>query len=190
MVNYWLLVANGNGNNPENDKYKRYSANLQLKPITNFQATVYVDYKDAASKVVAGSLKSNSTMIEALFLNYGVPFMYNFGFEGYMSSQSNQYTPPGGSLGSLSGRGISLWGSYNLVPELAVVLRYDNYDPNTDSNAKGDARDYIIAGLSWKADKNVSISPNILYETYQAPAVGSTPDASLTARLTFYYIFL
>ena len=193
MVNYWVMIANGSGNNPESDKYKRYSANIQCKPITNLQATVYVDYKDAGQKVVSGSLVSNSTTIEALFVNYSEPFAYNLGFEAFMQSQSNQFTTTGATTPKTqSGLGYSLWGSYTIMPELAVVARYDSYDPNTDSDnkAKGDLRNYIIGGLSWKADKNVSISPNILYETYEAPAVGTAPDASLTARLTFYYVFL
>ena len=197
MANYWVMLANSSGNNPESDKYKRYSANIQLKPITNFQATVYVDYKDAADVNIAGSLKSNSTMIEALFLNYSMPFIYNFGFEAFMSSQSNAFAAPGATApGSLSGLGYSLWGSYNVIPELAVVVRYDGYDPNTDGKSKGDSRSLILAGLSWKADKNVSISPNIYYESYETPVnnttgvTGKAIDASLTARLTFYYVFL
>ncbi len=193
MVNYWVLVANGSGNNPESDKYKRYSANIQLKPISNFQATLYFDLKDAADKLIAGSEKTNSTTIEALFLNYWQPFIFNLGFEAFMSSQSNQFTPTGStSPGSLSALGWSLWGSYNLMPELAVVARYDSYDPNTNSaaNAKGDSRGYVVGGLSWKVDKNVSISPNVLYETYETPTGGKSIDASVTARLTFYYIFI
>ena len=195
MANYWVMLANSSGNNPESDKYKRYSANIQVKPITNFQATVYVDYKDAADVNVAGSLKPNSTMIEALFLNYAVPFTYNVGFEAFMSSQSNAFTATNATTPkSLSALGYSIWGSYNIMPELAAFLRYDGYDPNTDSDnrAKGDSRSLILAGLSWKVDKNVSISPNIYYETYETPAAAGSKaiDPSVSARLTFYYIFL
>ena len=195
MANYWVMIANSSGNAPESDKYKRYSANIQVKPITNFQATLYVDLKDAADITVTGSAKSNSTMIEALFLNYSVPFMYNFGVETFMSSQSNAFLATGATEPkSLSALGYSVWGSYNLMPELTAFLRYDSYDPNTDSDtkAKGDSRNLILAGLSWKADKNVSISPNIYYETYETPAAAGSAsiDPSLSARLTLYYIFL
>jgi predicted porin len=109
-----------------------------------------------------------------------------------MVSQSNAFTPTGGSIGSKNGLGISLFGSYNIIPELAVVGRYDYFDPNTNSaaNAKGDVRNYVIAGLSWKVDKNVSIMPNLLYETYEAIAGHGEPDPSVTARVTLYYVFL
>ena len=189
MLNYWLMLGNGAGTaKPESDKYKRYYAHIQIKPITNLQATLYIDYKDMPN-VAAGN---HSVTTSALFIGYTEPFMYNIGVEAFITSQSNQFKPTGGSLGSQNGMGISLFGSYNFIPELAAVVRYDYYDPNTNSaaNAQGDIRNYVVAGLSWKVDKNVSIMPNLLYETYEAPAGHGTPDPSITARLTLYYVFL
>ncbi|MGD0592007.1 MAG: hypothetical protein ABSA44_14600 [Bacteroidota bacterium] len=189
MLNYWLMLGNGAGTaKPETDRYKRYYAHIQLKPTTNLQATLYIDYKDVPN-IAAGN---NSTTTTALFVGYAEPFMYNIGVEGFMTSQSNAFTPTGGSLGSKDGLGVSVFGSVNLIPELAAVVRYDYYDPNTNSatNAKGDVRNYVIAGLSWKVDKNVSIMPNLLYETYEAPVGKGEPDPSITARLTLYYVFL
>jgi hypothetical protein len=187
-LNYWAMIGNNSGNSPEIDKYKRYYAHLQLKLNDNLQATLYTDYKDAA-KVIAGE---NSTWTTALFAGYAVPFMYNIGVEGYATSQSNAFTPTGGSLGSKNGLGISMFCSYNIIPELAAVARYDYFDPNTNSsdNAKGDVRNYVIVGLSWKVDKNVSIMPNVLYEKYEAPLNHGEPDPSITARVTLYYVFL
>ncbi len=187
-VNYWAMAANNSGNVPETDKYKRYYAHLQLKPSNNFQATVYADYKDAA-RVGAGE---NGTMTAAIFIGYAEPFIYNINVEGFLVSQSNAFTPAGGSIGSKSGMGISFFGSYNIIPELALVGRYDYSDPNTNSaaNAKGDARNYVIAGLSWKVEKNVSIMPNVIYETYEALPGHGEPDPSVTARVTIYYVFL
>lgn len=187
MVNYWVMFANNSGNSPETDKYKRYYAHIHVQPITNLQATAYVDLKDAAN--IAGD-KSNSTLTTALFVGYAEPFTYNVGLEAFMASQSNGYTPPGGSLRSKRALGVSVFGSYFVQPELAIVARYDNYDPNTDGKSKGDLRNYIIAGFSYKAAKNVSIMPNILYESYEAPTGGTAPDASVTARLTLYYVYL
>jgi hypothetical protein len=98
--------------------------------------------------------------------------------------------------------GFSVFGSFNIIPELAIVARYDNFNPSTDDKGKDPiavtaavantnlSRNYIIAGLSWKVDKNVSIIPNVLYETYETPKGGKAIDASTTARLTVYYVFL
>jgi hypothetical protein len=187
-VDYWLMIGNNSGNSPESDKYKRYYAHVQLKPDDNFQITLYADYKDAA-KIAAGE---NSTLTTALFAGYSVPFMYNVGIEAYLNSQSNGFVQSNGSYATRNGIGISVFGSYALIPELTAVGRYDYFDPNSssDANAKGDVRNYLMAGLSWKVDKNVSIIPNVLYETYEAPANHGEPDPSITARVTFYYIFL
>jgi hypothetical protein len=195
MVNYWVMIGNGAGTaKPESDKFKRYYAHIQLKPTTNLQATLYVDYKDAAN-VYNAATKSNvngGTVTTALFVGYAEPFSYNVGVEGFLASQANKFTPVGGSLGSLNSMGVSVFGSVNLIPELAAVVRYDYFDPNTNSaaNAKYDSRNYVIAGLSWKVDKNVSIMPNLLYETYEAPKTGGALDPSVTARITLNYIFL
>jgi hypothetical protein len=188
MVNYCVMLANNSGNGTEIDKYKRYYVHLQLKPTTNVQASVYADYKDAA-KVAAGN---NGTWTTALFVGYAEPSLYNINVEAFMVSQSNAFMPTSCSIGPKHGFGISLFGSYNIIPELTVVGRYDYFDPNINraANAKGDVRNYVIAGLSWKVDKNVSIMPNLLYETYETLASHGEPDPSVTARVTLYYVFL
>jgi hypothetical protein len=189
IFNYWCMIGNGAGTaKVEDNKYKRYYAHIQVKPNANLQATLYADYKDAA--YAAG--KENGTWTTALFAGYSVPFLYNINIEGYLTSQAHAFTPAGGSLESKNGLGVSVFGSYYILPELAAVARYDFFDPNTNNatNAKGDVRHYMIAGLSWKVDKNVSIMPNLLYETYQALPNHGDPDPSITARLTVNYIFL
>jgi hypothetical protein len=110
----------------------------------------------------------------------------------------------GRTLKSLNGFGLSVFGYYWFTPEIGLVARYDIFNPNTDSNfpvaaagpgyAASLTRNYLIAGLMFRPDKNVQIMPNILMESYQAPrnvtAIAATIDASVTARLTFYWVFL
>ena len=195
MFNYWVMIGNNSANSPAGatHKYFRYYGHIQVKPTTNLQATLYADFRDAADVTNAsGSKVGNGTVTTALFVGYAEPFVFNFNVEAFMASQSNAYTPPGGSLGSKSGLGYSVFGTYFIMPELGVVARYDGYDPNTNSNSKGDLRNYILAGLTWKVDKNVQIMPNVLYETYETPTTpgAKSIDPSITARLTLYYIFL
>jgi hypothetical protein len=204
MINYWIMAANNSANSPETDKYKRYYAHLHFKPTANLQATVYVDYKDAADILnsYTKSTLSNAALTSALFVGYSEPFSYNIGVEAFMQSTANALKDTSAkTYNDRSAIGISVFGSYYLMPELALVARYDNYAPSSDDNSKDPAhygtgtagnlaRNYIIAGLSWKVDKNVSIMPNVLYETFDAAKGGTTPDASVTARLTLYYIFL
>jgi hypothetical protein len=206
MLNYWLMLGNGAGTSkPESDKYKRYYAHVQIKPTTNLQATLYVDYKDVADILnsYTKSTVSNSALTTALFLGYNEPFSYNIGVEAFLQSTSNALKDTvAKAYSSKSTMGFSVFGSVNIIPELAIVARYDNFNPSTDDKGKDPvavtagvangnlSRNYIIAGLSWKVDKNVSIMPNILYETYETPKGGKALDASTTARLTVYYIFL
>ncbi len=203
-VNYWVMIGKNSGNAPAASKYNRYSAHIQIKPVANLQATVYADYKDAADVAdpsKPGSFVNHTTFTSALFVGYGEQGKYNIGLEGFMTSTPNDYAKSG-ALTTRGVRGISLFGSVNVSSDLVLVGRFDNYNPNTDNDAKDPtkvaasvvagslARNYIIAGLDWKVIKNVSIIPNILYETYEAATGGTKPDASLTARITFYYIFL
>jgi hypothetical protein len=193
MFNYWVMIGNNSANSPAatTHKYMRYYGHIQVKPTTNLQATLYADFRDAADVTNAsGSKVGNGTVTTALFVGYAEPFQYNINVEAFMASQSNAYTPPAGSLGSKSGLGISVFGTVFIMPELGIVARYDNYDPNTNSNSKGDLRNYILGGLAWKVDKNVQIMPNVLYETYETPTGGKSIDPSITARLTLYYVFL
>jgi len=189
-VNYWLMFANNSANSPETDKYKRYYGHVQVKPLAGLQATLNIDYRAAADirNRYSNSSVSNNILTSSLFVSYGEAGKYSLAAEGFMISTANGYDN-GSSLASKSGTGISVFGNVNLSSELVLVGRFDIFDPNTDGNVVSDVRNYIIGGLDWKVAKNVSIIPNILYETYEAPKTGSAPDASLTGRITFYYTF-
>ncbi len=189
-VYYWLMFANNSANSPETDKYKRYYAHLQVKPLTGLQATLNIDYRAAAdirNRYMNISV-NNDILTSSLFVSYGETGKYSLAAEGFMMSTTNGYDN-GVSLASKSGLGFSIFGNINLSSELVLVGRFDNYDPNTDGKSAGDVRNYVIGGLDWRVARNVSIIPNILYETYEAPPASSAPEASLTGRVTFYYMF-
>lgn len=194
-INYWLMIGNEDGNAPATSKFKRYYVNLQFKPMTNFQITLYGDLKtvpainDPNSKATPPATLSNDVYTYALFAGYNEKDNFNLGIEGYIQSTKNGKLKLG-SLETKTGIGVSLFGSINLQKDLIAVARYDYFDPNTDSDFKGDRRQYIIFGLTYKPDQRVSIIPNIQYETYENPVSGPSLTPSLTARVTLYYIFL
>ena len=192
MLNYWVMVADGSGNSPETDKYKRFYGQVSVKPSTNFYAMVNFDFQDRAQiadPYNVGKKVSDGTTTISAFLTYMMPGSFKVGLEGFSQSKSDGYND-GTTLKSLSGMGISVWASADLNADWSVVARYDNFDPNTDSKSKGDARNLIIAGLDWKVDKNVHVEPNVYYESYEAPTVGATPKAAVTARVTMFWVFL
>ena len=203
MVNYWLTFANNSGTAApmgtvaNTDKYKRYSLNLQFMPTKELQFTLLGDYLARPSTnafPVSGNPPAtvgNGVLTTALFAGYNVKDHYNFGVEGFLASIANQQKNSDNTgLESLSAMGFTVFGEVNVSSELVAIARYDYYDPNNDSRFKGDARNYVIAGLAYKPDKNVQIIPNFQLETYQAPTVGQTPKPSVTGRVTFYYTFL
>ncbi|MEW6510561.1 MAG: hypothetical protein AB1428_06320 [Bacteroidota bacterium] len=197
-VGYWVMVANNSSTNAENDKYKRYYALIHLRPSKNIQVTIHGDYKDQArinnpkSTAIPPATLSNGVLTGSVFLAYSEPEVFLIGAEGFLQSTAHGFTDPKTlDLVSRQGLGISIFGWYNVSTTLALVGRYDYYDPNSNSVVKGDVRNYILGGLSWKPDKNVSVIPNVQVETYEAqPNAGRSFDASVTARLTVYYIFL
>ena len=211
MLNYWLMIGNNSGSGlstgpssgtiPENNKYKRYYADIQYLPNAMWMATAYVDYADAADiqNLTKTALVGNSTLTEAVYVGYGrstltasVPTQTNIGAEGFIQQQTNGYTSSSGSLSTRNVLGYWVYGVYYFVPDWGVVLRYDSFDPNTgsDNAAKGDSRHYGLGGLVYKPDKNVFISPNVIWESYETPVGGASIKSSLTARLTLWYLYM
>jgi hypothetical protein len=215
MFMYWLMVANNSGQDDAVNRYKRVSLNLQVKPVRNVIVTLNGDYRtadrinDPASTTVPKATLPNNVMVFALFAAYNDPTSLTLGAEVFMQSVQNGLADPadgtGKTLKTLQAFGLSVFGTYWFTPEIGLIGRYDIYNPNTESgfpaagtvSAPGYAasltRNYLIAGLTFKPDKNVQIIPNIQMESYQAPRNVTNAvsiDASVTARLTFYWVFL
>lgn len=193
VLNYWVMAANGNANRPENDKYKRYYGQVQLKPWANTTLTLYGDYADRAKAASpfrpVGETVSRGVFTMALFAGYAVPDSFGFGVEGFLQHDAHGYST-GRDLDTRKGAGLSLFAWYYFVPEFGVVGRFDRYDPNSDSRAEGDVRNYFIGSLVYRPEKNVMIMPNALVETYQSRPGTRDIGSSVTARVTLYYIFL
>ncbi len=218
MFQYWLMVGNNSGNDDATNRHKRMSLNFQVKPVKNVIVDVNGDYitradfNDANSTTNPKATVSNNTLTYSILAAYSDPTMITVGVEAFMQSTQNGEIDPtvktSVAYKSLNALGVSIFGYYWFTPEIGIIARYDLFNPNTDSNFPGTptvnptgtatypyslSRTYLIAGLTFRPDKNVQIMPNIQMETYQAPRnVTGAPsiDASVTARLTFYWNFL
>lgn len=186
---YWVMLGDGTGNKPETDKYKRYYGHLDWST-SMVKVNVYADYQARAdiADPYKGTKVSNSTLTTGGFLGLFPADNFRVCAEGFLQSTSNGFNT-GTALKSKSGLGLSFFAVYGLNPDLDAVVRYDLFDPNTNSASKGDSRNYIIGALAWKVDKNISIMPNVQVETYEKSASGTTYDASITGRLTVYWKF-
>lgn len=194
MFKYWVMYGNGSGNSPETDKYKRYYAHIQFTPIKQFTATLYADLKarpsipDPKSTSDPKETVSNNDLTYALFLGYQEKDWFTVGLEGFLNLRQNGFTK-NSELKNQKGMGISAFASYNFMKELAAVVRYDYYDPNTDADSKGDMRNWFLFSLNYKLDDKFTISPNVVIETYEKIPNGRNIDASVTGRITFFYTF-
>lgn len=192
IFKYWLMIGNNSGNKAEVDKYKRFYAHIQYTPIKQFTATLYADLKarpDITDPANTSETIANNDLTYALFLGYKEKDAYAFGLEGFLNQRQNGMTTVTEKKDKV-GMGLSVFASYNFSKVLAVVGRYDYYDPNTDSNVKGDSRNWFIFSLNYKPDEKVTISPNVIIETYESIPNGRSFDASITPRITFFYSFL
>ncbi len=184
-VNYWVKIANNSGNAPESDKYKRYYASLQFKPVEGFMATIYGDYASKADVVDSFDKqgKANNQYVAAFFLNYNSKDNFSLGLEGFTRKIQNGY-----SLGSTQAlqdqntTGISAWAWAVLSENFKAVARFDSYDPNTDK--ANDGYSLYLLGLDYRAAKNVSVIPNVEIFKYQAH-----DTSNMVARLTFSFTF-
>ena len=178
---YWVKIGDGSGNKPETDKYKRYYAQLQFTPNSNFMFTLYGDY-NSLPKV---DNKDNSAFVAAGFINYKQDKAFALGIEGFIKSQQNAYTAPDAeSPETKSGFGISFWAKALLSDNIGIVGRYDTYDPNTNSAAKNDKQGLIIAAVDFKVAPKVSVMPGIEVHTLEG-----ADNSDVTPRVTFYWKF-
>jgi hypothetical protein len=203
MINYWLTFSNNStstsipNGTTQNDKYKRYSLNVQLTPVEKLMITLYgsllgrPNVNDPRSTTTPKATLSNNLFNAALFVNYQEKDHYNLGVEAFMSSLANAIPNADTTAPEAATTiGFTVFGTVNLTPELVAIVRFDYFDLNSDSRYKGDQRNYVIVGLAYKPDARVQIIPNVQFETYQSVTNGPSIDASVTGRVTFYYIFL
>ena len=172
MFKYWLMIGNNSGNKPETDKYKRYYAHIQYSPIKQVTATLYADLiarpniNDPASNSNPPATIPNNDLTFAFFIGYKEKDAYTFGVETFLNTRQNGIIR-GTDKKDKTGLGISAFASYNFSKGLSLVGRYDYFDPNTDTDAKGDIRNWFIFSLNYKPDDKVTISPNVIIETYE-----------------------
>ena len=194
ILGYWIMIANGTSVKPETDKYKRAYAQINLAPMKNMNITLYTDYK-ARDKIT----QTNSANQSVVSLNSDVitsaAFIgvkgdeFSCGTEGFIQITRNGYSVSTGNqtnFSNLDGIGISVYGNYKILKDISLVGRYDYYDPN--AKADHDSRNFAILGLSFLAEQNIRIIPNVLIETYEK-GKNISYDPAITGRLTVHFVY-
>jgi hypothetical protein len=183
---YWFQFGNNAGTSPETDKYKRIYMNLNYKFAGNFISTVYGDirFRPAKSPLTGGESLKNNVITAAYFIGYIDPSGFSGGSELVYQVYQNELT---GNRNKQSG-GLSLFGSYNFSELVTFTARADLFDPALNEDIEFDRRNLYIIGLSFKPDKQVSIIPNLMVESFE-----DIPEreisSSVSARVTLFYEF-
>ena len=198
IFNYWFLIGNGKGNSTDIDKYRRLYAHIHIIPSKSFKIIVYQDVKfqRALSHVDVNNNEAelnNNIYTTDLFLGYSYNEISRTGVEAYLQQTKNGYSfinKENMYYKNKNTIGFSLFEVYNFNQQFSVIGRYDYFDNNAGSESKGDSRNYFMFGVSYRPDPDVSITPNILIESYERMPSGQTYNKSVTARITFFYNYL
>ena len=204
---YDLMVGNGTGARPENDKFKWFYGDIWAKFFDKkLVFDLYADYQ----RINWTTTFHHSRQMLKGFAAYTTPEL-TLGIEGFINhGKSDVSGIRGTSFDTLNATatGISTFVRGNIVKnKLGFFARVDKYNPDTKYNNslytsyKGftsayepnNKETFITAGLDFTPIKNVHFMPNVWYNKYegkQANITGSAKqDHDLVYRLTFYYVF-
>ncbi|GAO28468.1 hypothetical protein [Geofilum rubicundum] len=190
MFKYWFMYGNNGAGSPEQDKYKRYFAHLEVLPLANFNFTIYGDYQSRASidnTFVADETLSNNILTSAVYAGYKMKDKFSAGAEVFFRTVQNGYQM-GDDYTDSKGFGLSVFGTYHFTQKINAFGRFDHFEPNSHADATNDKRQLIIGGLAYRPNSKLSISPNFLVETYEGSDADEV-DSSVTARLTASWSF-
>ena len=190
IFKYWLMYTNGDVGLPERDKYKRFYAQCEFSPVKKLNMSLHGDYQMKAEKndtFNPGQTITADIITGSFFIGYKDKEKITFGVETYFRKLKNGYTLATG-YDDLNAIGISIFGNYFFSPKISALARFDRFDPNMASDAKGDSRNLYIAGLAFKPAANFIVSPNVFVETFEDLAAMEI-KSSVTPRITLSWSF-
>lgn len=199
-IAYSIILANGSGVHPENDKYKRLYANLNGK---FFDGKLNVDLNYSYELAAAAIHKARNTykvgvVYKTQQLTAGVDF-FDDNLMHYASAIPWQMI----DTVSVNERaeGFSLFINKKLTETLTAFARYDYFNPDAKFDAKNtyissydkNTQDFITAGIDYQPIQSVHIMPNLWYNHYhnKIPAndIAGVSNADVVLRLTVYVLF-
>jgi len=204
---YNLMVGNGNGARPENDKFKWFYGDVFAKFLDKrFVIDLYADYEGLNQTATWHHARN---MVKG-FIAYTTP-VFTVGVEAFVNHGRQDVVGINAvkrDTTSANAKAVSAYARGSLKKDkLGWFARMDRYNPdvNYNSNAytsyKGLTGAYepnnkelfFTAGIDFTPVKNVHFIPNVWYNRYtsnQNSLTGSAyRDHDLVYRLTFYYVY-
>jgi len=180
-ASYGVMLGNNSGIDlTDNDKYKRIYGHLAFNPISNVYMTLFSDFRSQSG--------GRHEYTEALMVAYKKDNDVCFGVETFWDRRKNFVDGPN-IIDNHDRYGISVfsWKSFNDF--VSIYGRFDYFNTNLITSNGSNSRNLYIAGLEFRPDQNVYISPNVAVETYQAFSNGKTIKPSVTPRISVFYSF-
>ncbi len=185
IIDYSLMVTNGTGyKNNENNKYKKISAQFvygEKNLIKNDGFNVGLSYTTETYEREFNKTE-NQTLI-GLFCGYSSNGLRVGGeYDMYthpLYDITETYTP--NDMDQITSQIMAVYTSYKITSKLEGLVRYDMYDPDTDTDKNG--ANYMIAGLNYYPVKGLIITPNLRLTT---PEEG---EGITHAKLNFQFKF-
>ncbi|HWR83921.1 MAG TPA: hypothetical protein VN285_11525 [Candidatus Deferrimicrobium sp.] len=176
-VNYTIMVGNGNGQKPENNKYKKYYGGIFVKPTKEFVVEAYADFQPAAQDRNVMTLKGFAAYQSSKF---------TVGVEAFQQTQ-NKADSAGNDKKPL-GVSVFAWVPIPNVQNLNGFARFDFFDPDTEVDSVGFKEMFFAAGVDFMPISNVHFMPNVWVNSFSAKESGDK-DADIVARLTVFYTY-
>ena len=200
---YNLMIGDGSGAKPENDKFKKIYGDVWAKFLDQ---KIIVDFGGDNEIAQTAPYKKAKTTVKG-FVAYTTP-KFTAGLELFSQLQKNNTIVTNPSPSTVkdtldaTASGISIFAKGVINPKLGWVLRYDYYNPDAKFNANDTyaasypsffTETFGLAALDFTPVKAVHIMPNIWYDSYKNRDVAfnklSKTSYDLSARITVYYIF-
>jgi hypothetical protein len=204
---YNIMVANGNGARPENDKYKWFYGDVFAKFLD--KRLVFDLYADYVRMNHTATWHHSHNMVKG-FAAYTTP-AFTVGVEAFTNhGKEDNVGINGAQKDTINANAVAVSSFVKGViikDKLGFLLRVDDFNPNVDfdnnlyASYKGLSANYepnnrelfFTGGLDFTPVKNVHFIPNVWYNRYTSNQAGTSGNAyrdhDLVYRLTFYYVY-
>lgn len=201
---YNVMVGNGTGAKPENDKFKWFYADVYAMFLN--KKLVFDLYADYQRLNWTGNFHHARNMVKG-FVAYTTPAL-TVGVEAFINNGQKDVVGINGLIRDTTdarAKGIALYVHGNIIPnKLRFFVRYDSYDPDTKYNSSSytkysgltstyepnNKENFFTAGLDFTPVKNVHFLPNVWYNRYKTESTSFVnTDYDLVYRMSFYFVF-
>jgi hypothetical protein len=197
---YNVMVGNGTGARPENNRFKYFYGDVWMKLLNKrLVLDLYGDYQRLDWK----SNWHHSTNMVKGFIAYTTP-RFTGGIEAFTQMRKNDVAALAASAYDTTtaiATSVSIFLRGKLSYKVAAFVRYDYYDPNTRFNGNlskalsanydpNNKEQFLTLGVDYSPAMHIHFIPNIWYSAYTAnQAVSTYPvhDHELVYRITFSY---